>query len=186
MDGASEVKSLKQKSKRQKLDAPDAHLTTGERESILAVADKASRTAIRNRRTHGSKPQDYKNSSLAFEYTNSTSSFQNTHKINDSKKSRNAISDVSPAFLITALEELHRLEEDDRNQQSMEYLEREIEHLRRGIVNRDDTIKKLRAELEEKDRILKSLPRELVVNWAITHRMMAREQVDVDNNFNTP
>lgn len=37
---------------------------------------------------------------------------------------------------------------------------------------RDNTIKKLRAELDEKNRILESLPRELVVNWVAAQRVM--------------
>lgn len=167
---SSEVKGTKHKSKRQRLDAPDAPpLTSTERDSIL---EKAARAFIRNRRSGSTKNQD---APMTQEYNNTPSNLSSGS--NSSKKTTNKI---SPAFLITALEELRRFEEGEKNQQNMGYLEREIGHLQRGIVNRDTIIKNLRTELEEKNRILESLPRELVVNWVATQRMMTREQVDID------
>jgi len=160
MDSSPE-RNTKQKSKKPKIDAPDAQLTPAERVIIL---EKATRTAIRNRRALGTKNQ---------EYFPSPSIHRGKHKKLDSGK-------ASSAFLITALEELRRFEEGEQNHQIIIDLERELEHLHNGIVNRDSIIKKLRAELEEKNRILESIPRELVVNWVASQRMMSREQLDVN------
>jgi len=165
----------KNKHKRQKLDILEGHSTPTERENMLSTDEKA---VIRNKRSQTSKPvnQDvYKNSASAFDYRDP--SFQNNKLNNKTSKARSS-NGTSPAFLITALEELHRVEEEERSRQSREYLEREIEHLQRGVVSRDATIKKLRKELDEKDRILKSLPRELVVNWVVTHQMIARKHIN--------
>jgi hypothetical protein len=160
MDSSPE-RSIK-RVKKQKLDTPDAQLTLAERNSIL---DKATHTVIRNRRVLlGSESQ---------EYSLSSSVHLGKHKIGPE------VSKVSPAFLITALEELHKFEESELKSQSMIDLERELEHLHSGIINRNNIIKKLRAELDEKTRILESLPRELVVNWVVSQRMMSRDQLDV-------
>jgi len=162
--------------KRQKIDIPDAHLTVEERNNILAAADKATRAAIRSRRlsltnltrlpsTHGA----YKSGGGA-----------NMNGGGAASSKSGSAPGASRAFLITALEELRRLEDEDLNRQDVTSLEREVEHLRRGLRHRDEIIGKLREELEEKDRILQSLPRELVVNWVVTQRMMTREPASLD------
>jgi len=156
-------KSIKHRIKRHKLDTFDAQLTPAERDNIL---EKATRNAIRNRRINGTESQGYSpppSTGFPLKHTNRPSSGK-----------------VSPAFLITALEELRRFEESEQNNQQVADLEREVEHLHNGIVNRDTVIKKLRSELDEKNRILESLPRELVVNWVATQRMMSREQLDTN------
>jgi len=173
MDSSPE-RSIK-RVKKQKLDTPDAQLTLAERNSIL---DKATHTVIRNRRVLlGSESQgtSYMNSNqkVGIEYSLSSSVHLGKHKIGPE------VSKVSPAFLITALEELHKFEESELKSQSMIDLERELEHLHSGIINRNNIIKKLRAELDEKTRILESLPRELVVNWVVSQRMLSRDQLDV-------
>jgi len=84
---------------------------------------------------------------------------------------------VPSSFIITALEELRRFEENEENERNISYMEREIEHLHRGIASRDDAISQLRAELDEKNRILESLPRELVLNWVATQRLIDRNRL---------
>jgi len=159
MDSSSEKSALIQK--RQRFGPPDVQLTPAERDSIL---EKATRPAI-SRRISGEKSKGGVASLTTLQHTRRSGK-------------------VSPAFLITALEELRRFEESEQSNQNIIDLEREIEHLRNGMINRDSIIKKLRTELDEKNRILESLPRELVVNWVATQRMLYKEQLDT-NVLNT-
>jgi len=201
MDGPKENDVPKHRDKRSRIDPSE---TFGEKESISSISTRTAirnrRLQVKQQR-EGS-PAESKTPPPSTNANSDTTTTNNNNNVNtvsnqnhnstplnattssnirrnyqNSGTSEDKQQDSKTApFLITALEELRRLEEEERSKQNIEILEREKAHLQRGIVTRDRVIQKLKRELDEKDRILRSLPRELVANWVVTERMIARAQ----------